>query len=358
MKKVGLIILGVLFGLSLIELLVQLFLPQPPFNQDPLNRGLFTQPGSYPYQTPEFSTVVQVNAHGYVDDEWTEKSKHRSLIIGDSFVQAAQVPLQSGLGRQLKMRLPNQEFLSMGVPGAGTTTAVELVKRDAIALQVDSIYLGFLLSNDIFNNHGQLDTKDDKPYRNLRGDTLEAYKPIAIPRYLLLQKSHLFRLVLRGFIKKEIQKSLLPPNGHPPLFDVYQEPRSPTWKEAWTITELLLKELSEWAQGNEIQLGFFLIPAQHDVDPDNWSKKVEKWPSLRHHSPQSTHAKALKMMSQIAPTCDLFDAFTNQTQRFYFPVDGHWTAFGHQQAAEHLVPFIERLNTGPIEMLEYDYSGK
>ena len=194
--------------------------------------------------------------------------------------------------------------------------------------------------------------------RNLRGNTLEGYQPIALPRFLLLQQSHLFRLVLRGIIRKEVQKSRLPPNGHPTPFDVYKEPRSPTWQEAWTITELLLKELSEWTQDNEIQLGFFLIPAQHEVDPDNWSKKVERWPSLSHHSPKKTHAKAIKMLSQIAPTCDLFDAFTNQSQRFYFPVDGHWTALGHRQAADHLAPFIERLYTGQFEMLEYDYSGK
>ncbi|MGC6508478.1 MAG: hypothetical protein ACON4U_08690 [Myxococcota bacterium] len=313
---------------------------------------MFTQPGKHQYRTTEFSTVVQVNSNGFVDAEWPQKNKKRTLIIGDSFVQAAQVPLEDGLGRQLMNVLPEYEILSIGVPGAGTTTAVELAKRYAVELQADSVVLGFLLSNDIFNNHALLDTKSDKPYRKLSGDQLEPYRPINVGNYTVLQESHLFRWAIRTLKIRQINQSRISKDGYPATLDVYKMTPSATWKEAWVITEHLIEELSDWTHQNGIKLGLFLIPVQQEVDTDTWNNTVSKWPILKDHSIEQTHAKALKMMTQIAPTCDLFDAFSMQPSTLYFPKDGHWTALGHKRAAEQLAPFIQRINTSELEMLE------
>ena len=66
MKRVSLICAGIIIAFGIGEGFVRMGLPQPPFNHDPLNRGMFTQPGKHHYHTTEFSTVVQVNSNGFV----------------------------------------------------------------------------------------------------------------------------------------------------------------------------------------------------------------------------------------------------------------------------------------------------
>ena len=77
------------------------------------------------------------------------------------------------------MRLPNQEFRQWAFPVLAPHCGRTGQTRCHCAAGRCHLF-GILLSNDIFNNHGQLDTKDDKPYRNLRGNTLEGYQPIAL----------------------------------------------------------------------------------------------------------------------------------------------------------------------------------
>ena len=352
MKRLALGVIGLFFGLLSAEVWVRYSRPQPPPNMDDLNRGQFTQEGQYPHRTSEFSVQVRVNSFGFVDREWGPKSKRRTLLIGDSFVQGAQVPLESGLGRVLMSQLPDQEILSLGVPGAGTTTALELVKRYAPLLEADGIVLGFLLSNDIFNNHPQLDSKADKPYRKRMGSRLAPYHPKSPSIGLGAKYSHLIRWLLRGQQRQDAHQAQKTGDRHPKTFDVYASNPDSTWQEAWQITHLLLTELAEWCATEELPLGIVLIPVQHEVDPILWTKKLREWPSLDHHSVENAHSKALQLTSRLAPTYDLFQDLKADPPTYYFPIDGHWTKEGHLKAAQELAPFIDSLYTPSSEMIK------
>ena len=116
---VGTTLLTSLLLLGIFEVVVRSYHPQPPIQQKHrplnLNRGQFTHPGVHLNQTREYSVQVHVNKYGFVDQEWEIPNPESTLLIGDSFVQAAQVELVEGLGRQLEHAL-HSPMLSIGVP--------------------------------------------------------------------------------------------------------------------------------------------------------------------------------------------------------------------------------------------------
>ena len=132
LRRLLLICTGITFGLFSAEVLVCTIRPQPPFSTSTepisLNRGRFTTPGSYQNKTSEFSVDLEVNKHGFVDWEWTLPNPNSTLLIGDSFVQGAQVEMNQSIGRELQS-LINKPVYSIGVPGAGTTTSLLLLKE-------------------------------------------------------------------------------------------------------------------------------------------------------------------------------------------------------------------------------------
>ena len=201
--KATLAIGGFIVALSVIEVSFRIINPQSPLAQsnDLLNRGRFTSPGIHHNQQSEFSTEIEVNSNGFVDYEWSKTSPNEVLFIGDSFVQGAQVQMDQSVGRILHHSLSGG-VASMGVPGAGTTSEFLLLKHWIPILQPKVVLLGLLPSNDILNNHPELESKSDKPFVNLatwrdsKTIVIEMFEPSAT-EYNLLNCSHIGRWYLR-----------------------------------------------------------------------------------------------------------------------------------------------------------------
>ena len=125
--RIGLFILGLGIGVAVLEVGCRLYNPQPPIVQtkDILNRGKFTTPGTHHNRQQEFSVSLEVNSDGFVDYEWDDSEATDILLIGDSFVQGAQVSMDQSVGRILHNELA-QNVKSIGVPGAGTRREVSV----------------------------------------------------------------------------------------------------------------------------------------------------------------------------------------------------------------------------------------
>ncbi len=175
MGRVGLLVAASLLTLATLELGVRWLAPEPLESPVATRRGAFLTPGDHPLHTDEFDVQVHVNSDGFVDREWGPRvpGRARVIVVGDSFVQAAQVALPQGFGRMLDADLgPDVEVLSMGVPGAGTATALRLIDEQALPRDPDLVVLGFLVANDVLNNDPLLDGKPDKPYYRLQDGEL------------------------------------------------------------------------------------------------------------------------------------------------------------------------------------------
>jgi len=355
--RVAALAMGLVVALVGAEGAVRLAAPQPPaIPQDALLRGMFTVPGDHPVRTTEYGNVVHVNTHGFVDAEWAARRPGvpRIVVIGDSFVQAAQVSLEQGYGRQLARDLSQRaghqvEVLSLGVPGAGTGTALLLLQQQVPALQPDVVVYGFTTSNDVLNNDPELDPKPDKPFFRLEGGQLVRVAPqdAAVPAWahgLLWEHSELARWLGRTWWRRaESQQALARGEGLPPELRVHDPDPGRAWTRAWTTTDALVGALARSCQEHGWAFGTVLIPDGVEATVAGRAQAVRRWPELGAWDTDAAHLRAGTLAARYGPVVDLSPALRAAEapdQPLYLVEDGHWTPRGHTVAAEASVPLV------------------
>src|SRR6185369_14330876 len=124
---------GVVLALGALEIGVRMLhlVPTRFWQRDPAlgtklipnARGWWTQ------EEHEFTVPVQINAEGRRDLERPQQKPpgtYRILLLGDSFVEAMQVPIEQTFARGLEATLSRPgapvEVISMGVSGYGTAS--------------------------------------------------------------------------------------------------------------------------------------------------------------------------------------------------------------------------------------------
>ncbi len=360
LARIGLSLGALLVTLAGLELGVRWWCPQSPGNPNPppLLRGQLTLPGEHRLRSDEYQVTVQVNREGFVDREWPagDSGTTRIALIGDSFVQAAQVSPGRGIGRVLETELENLgagpvELFSMGVPGAGTATELGVLETYALPLDPDLVLLGFLVSNDVLNNHPLLDGKLDKPYFTLQdGRLLQLSEPGMAPWNVaggfLWNRSHAWRLAWRSMSASWMaRRKVALGKGIPMDLRVHDPAPDPTWEEAWRITRALLERFVAECRGSGVMVGVLLFPDCNEVSEVCRREAWERWPASRGWDFNAARSRAASMMEDLAPVMDLQPALAAAAteQALYFPRDGHWTEKGHRVAARAAAPFVWKL---------------
>ena len=340
------------------ELMVRWFDPQAvgaPGVQE-LRRGRFSEPGKHEIRTAEFHVQVHVNTAGFVDREWGPRRPgvSRVLLVGDSFVQAAQVPLEQGLGRVLSTELTDLrgaevEVLSMGVPGAGTATSLDLVRTEGIGLKPDVVVLGFLVSNDIMNNHPLLEGKTDKPFYMLQDGALvptdrEVHLSQGAGSVPLWALSHTLRWGVRRWLSsKEAQRQIDAGDGVPIPLRVHDPQPGPHWEESWQVTAAMVDALGKYCESRGIRLGILLIPDDAQSSTAGRDRMTARWPESAQWDLDAATRRAEGLAAQHAAVLDLQPALSGAGRGLYFVQDGHWTARGHGAAARAAAPWVSEL---------------
>jgi lysophospholipase L1-like esterase len=358
---------SLLLALGAVELGVRVWRPQSlgmPEGTTPVLRGQFREPGVHPNVSEEFSVRVHVNQHRFVDREWpawltnmdSEARKPLVIVVGDSFVEAAQVELEQGFGRVLEERLEAEleaqvELLSMGVPGAGTAHEYELLTHHALPLGPDLVVLGLLVSNDIFNNHPLLDNKTDKIFLVPTPEgllptnaTVELDAGWRVP--VLWQISHAWRLWARTVKSRQLGRDRLARGeGMPIDLRVHDPEGGPLWDEAWTITDAVLAEMAKRCAEQGARFAVLIVPSQVEATEAGRAAAVEAWPAMAGWDLDRTIGRAEAMAATHAPVLDLTTALraADGEPPLYYEQDGHWTPRGHRVAAEAAAPFLAEL---------------
>lgn len=373
--KLGLLVFGLLIGLVMVELVLRVLGPRIPvvnsltsiatFQTYHPIYGFFHRPGASGWiETPEFTSYVSINAYGLRERDIAPAKPagtFRVLVIGDSFVEGAQVPMENTVTRKLEERLaammPGRpvQVINAGNAGFGTAQELLFLDHDGRTYEPDLVILVYFIDNDLPDNgyrvakDRKLDTTrrpffvpDGKGGIELRPgaapppDRLEAVRP-------LLRKSVTYNLAENFMLWQEArdqEKAQIGKNR-----PTYLENPPAEWDEAWWVTERLLGRVRETTAGMNADLLVVAAPSYFQISDDAWLWLVggdtrEK----NHYEPDLPNQRlagiAERQGLRFLDLLPAVKAAQDAEGGLYYPADGHWTSAGHAFAAGQLADYL------------------
>jgi hypothetical protein len=145
---------------AVLEIAVRSFAPQPTAvaHQDPYGLAMHW-PGLTTY-LPQYGQTAKFNSVGMRDREHAMEKPSgvfRVLVLGDSFMEALQVPFEASLPSLLEQILHRQtgktiEVLNAGVSGWGTGDELRYLATYGLQWKPDLVLIAMTLHNDISDN--------------------------------------------------------------------------------------------------------------------------------------------------------------------------------------------------------------
>ena len=219
------------------------------------------------YKSVNGQVLIKINSLGLRDEELPiekPKEEKRILVLGDSYVEALQVPLEQSFLKLLEDKLLSNNILVIngGHSGYGQAEQLLLWRSKGRALSPDLVIL-FFSSNDIIDNSIELDPWQKRPYFLLIEDgTLQLVNKSPDPSRLktfLGEHFYLYHFVrirggvIRNYLYTLFQKPDLNVKIVKEAHASQQQSAKPNnasankdpFSNAWRITAELLKQLDE-----------------------------------------------------------------------------------------------------------------
>ncbi len=276
---------GFILGLLIVEVALRLLgYSYPNLYTTDQYRGFALRPGAEGWWRREGEAYIRINSEGLRDREHTKQKPPHTLriaVLGDSYAEALQVPLEKTFWAVLENRLSacerlaerKVEVINFGVSGYGTALELITLRRQVWEYSPDIVLLAFTTGNDISDNSRVLKGGEDVPYFIHRDGQLVLDESYLNSRMFRLRKSTLNRSLrwLRNYsrvaqlafqayyaIANRTASGQQQQQGDAPkgaeagqIATIYNEPGDPVWKDAWRVTEeLLLLMRDEVAQRN------------------------------------------------------------------------------------------------------------
>jgi len=301
-KKLVLLLVGLILALIAGEVCLRIFgISYPlPYAPDEFC-GTRLRPGFEGWWRKEGSAFVKINRHGFRHGSRQPEKPPRAFrvaVLGDSFVEAFQVPDEETFCAVLERELCGfpalkerpVEVLNFGVSGYGTAQSLLMLRHYAWAYSPDFVLLVFFAGNDVRNNSRELETYKVRPFFRLEQDDLvlensfrqhpdylkarsrkTQRKIAAIDRLRILQLLN----ETRNNWRRQATDRPVDDYGRPGIDDLaLAPPKDATWEEAWELTERLLVELNREVHDRGAQFVLVAATSSVQVHPDSSARKA------------------------------------------------------------------------------------
>lgn len=306
---------------------------------------------------------VEINSQGLRDYEYPYRKQRgslRLLVLGDSFAEALQVPLEVSFPKLVERFLNARkiggyekvEVINAGTSGYGTDNELLFFEHTGHKYAPDIVLLAFCVCNDVRNNWYELENIDSggfrKPYFILDSYQLELKNypfirqndPLSRVRVFLNNHVRLYTFLRQARDmwrnKKTVEKV-----GMPLDWAIFSLSYSQPWENAWEITKALLLRLDEKVSEHGAKLFVVIIPTHFQVDPQYWKEALDTYPEVR--SQEWDLGRPNRILRDFFEEhrvrfIDLLPYFQEYSLKFnkdlYIPFDEHFNAEGHRLAAE------------------------
>ena len=366
---------GLVVGLLFVEVVLRVLGPRIPLLNSLISiatfqtyhpiYGFFHRPGASGWiETPEFTSYVSINSHGLRDRE-IEPAKpagmSRVLMLGDSFVEGAQVPLEDTAAKRLEALLQARaggrplDVVNGGNAGFGTGQELLFLDNDGRTYAPDLVILVYFIDNDLPDNGyavarvRDLDTTR-RPFFVPDGNGDIVLRPGAAPpddRFagarLWLRKTATYNLFENFLLWNEAREQEQAQIGKNRPTYLIEPP--PEWDEAWWVTEQLLGRVRDTADGMGANLVVVLAPSNFQIDDQAWRWLIPGDSRERRRYDQQAPNRRLAAIAdrQGLRMLDLLPAIRaahDSGAQLYYPADGHWTSAGHAFAAQQVAAYL------------------
>lgn len=305
--------------------------PTLGFKLDPGARGAYR--GRWMLQAnPHIDTPIRINDLGMRGPDRASTAVpgvRRLAILGDSFVQAFEVPWEETFYADLEVRARTAagvslETLPMGVNGYGQAQQLLWLEQVIDRLEPDVVLLVLFLGNDITDNARGLGAGAARPYFELRdGELVQVARPGKAARWKYRMAGHLRTFLLYREVVahvdalREVARRLGWVNY--PEYDASADAdRQAKIRRAWDLTFALVGRIREVAErsGARFRLAF------HGRYPTG--------------SQEAPGERVLRFCTESGTECVDLAAVLDGNPENFVPEDGHWTASGHRVVANRI----------------------
>ncbi len=354
----------------------------PVFSQTDPVTGRSLWPGARGWQTREGRAYVQINSDGMRDREFSVTKQDRCsriAVLGDSFAEAMQVKLEDSFPKALE-RLLNEtdsgyarhyEVLNFGVSGYGTGSQLLTLRHKVWKYDPDIVLLAMFTGNDIRNNSRFLSDGFDakRPYflRDATGEIIvdNSFRESSswesrrrLERWgisSVFNRSAVLQLVrhARLYVSNGRARTVVDRWDEPGVEqEVFAPPQTDAWREAWAVTEALLRTMHREVKEHGATLIVVTLSNGIQVHPDSrlraefmTAMKVEDvfYPDRR--VAEFCRANGIAVVTLAPP----LQTFADRTGKYLHGFanaklgGGHWNEEGHKAAARLMAPAIRDL---------------
>jgi lysophospholipase L1-like esterase len=311
---------------------------------------------------------IKINSQGLRDYEYPlfrPERDYRVSVVGDSFSEAFQVPLDDTFYQLLETRLnaarqtKRFDVINFGVGGFGTVHEYLAFHQHVRAYHPNMVLLQFMLGNDILDNSPILNGRQYLPYFILGNhQELEYLPPKPIPYYMKLG-GH-FKLIPFCYYRavegnpgleqllRGIKRSNQDQTGVPQAYHIYDPVWNEDWQQAWEITKQVLLRFFQDVLAQKMDFMVFGVPDQLQIDERIRKELFVTYPGMSKQ--EWDWEKPNKLLQQFCnaqhiPYVDLTPQFKAQMLQsstpLYYRYDGHWNRNGHRLTADCLYEILK-----------------
>jgi lysophospholipase L1-like esterase len=381
--KLGLFAGAILFILFVAEIGLRVAgVSYPRTSQADPVLGTIHRPGIAFHFYDEGDAWVGFNSAGFRDAEWPiakPAGEFRIVVLGDSYVEAVQVPVADRFTEVLANDLKDQpafadrtvRVMNFGMSGYGTAQELLLLRDRVAVYQPDLVVLAFLSGNDLSDNCRALRPHSQRPFFTLDDGRLvldDSFRDWVANEnrlqtrlmYGLADYSRIMQLLYRVrknlHAKAEIARAMARRGDGPQELglddQVYVKPSDLAWREAWDITEHLLLAVDEETRQLGAKLLVVTLSNPEQVHPDPSERKqfadrlgVENLDYPDTHMAQFCRDHDIPVLT-LAPLLREYAVANNVYLHGFENTQlgrGHWNEAGHRLAGELIAKKILEL---------------
>lgn len=357
--------------------------------------GITYLPGAYYRHVKEGFSEGYINRHGFRDYERTydkPANSFRILVLGDSYVEALQVPLHDSFPALLEKILNRTsatmkfEVLNLGQSGFGTAEEYMRYLNLGVKYFPDLVLLAFLTGNDFQDNSKFLSRGNQMFYfafdnvGNLKLDrsVIDEYeRSLTLPKRVfqfVKQKSYLASLISERLylLRLELDGGYGNPHGYQqngqqrrlsefsPL-NIYLSDQSTPWRDAFDITTSVLRRFRASVEANGSRFLLVTLSNAEQVHPEVQQQLKDNYKvSFDFEQPdlfieQFARKEHITHLMLMPPFRDYHLRTGEYLHGFGGSTGGHWNENGHRLAAEKIFTFLKEKHLVPLDSTKKRY---